>query len=294
MRTVLLIGVVAACHGNGPASTGSASGSGSACATKLDEVARFYNAVADDNASATPPDGLHRGAIEAGVETLAEAAGAPADLTKANVLFVGTRSTVLVEPSGEIRRGASIPYLGAQDPTRTLAIEIDQRVPWQRVEEVREALGGAGYAATGVAYRTKGGAFAGRTIPRVAGAEPGRVDIPTIVDGLAKTAAEHCPDYAKQSATLQSRGLAGDPELLHALARTIPHCDCGIDTAQLEVLPWLVARPLVTVVPFAASAPQLHGPGMTWGDLVRDAEGPVAMALPAIPPPPPPPPPHRR
>jgi hypothetical protein len=80
------------------------------------------------------------------------------------------------------------------------------------------------------------------------------------------------------------------------MARSIPHCDCGVDTAELEVLPWLVARPTITVVPVSTSAPPLHGAdSATWGDLVRDAKGPVPMPPPPpLPPPPPPPPPHRR
>jgi len=64
----------------------------------------------------------------------------------------------------------------------------------------------------------------------------------------------------------------------------------------IEALPWLLAQPLVSVVPFASTAPALHGAdSATWADLVHEAKGPVPMAMPPpLPPPPPPPLPHRR
>jgi hypothetical protein len=282
MRSVLLVGVLAACHR-----------SGKTCTAKLDELARFYEAVAADNASATPRAGLRPAAAAVGVDKLPEATGEPADLSKADVLLVGPTDSALVTAEGEARplHGEEFFPL-APDAKRQLVLEIDERVPWPRVEHVRQRLSaGMPYGSVAVAYRTKG-ALAGRAKPKV----PEPIDIPAIGVALAKTAAVHCPDYAKQLAALQSGGEVGDPALLRALAATISHCDCGVDTSLIEALPWLVAEPLVTVVPFASTAPPLHGAdSATWGDLVRDAKGPVPMMLPPPPaPPPPPPPPHRR
>jgi biopolymer transport protein ExbD len=301
MVRMLLLGVLIACRSSGPApAAGSASAGGSTCTATLDELARLYDAVADDNAKATELAELRQAAMAAGVETLPEVTGAPADLAKADVLLVGTTAIVLVSASGEVQRrdlGDDIDDLGAPDASRPLVLEIDARVPWRRVEQVRQALRrtDAPYATVGVAYRVKG-ALAGRTPPKVPGADSEGVDIPAIGDAIAKKAAVHCKDYAKQLAALQSGGMLGDPALLHALARTISHCDCGVDASLLEALPWLLAQPLVSVVPFASTAPALHGAdSATWADLVHEAKGPVPMAMPPpLPPPPPPPLPHRR
>ena len=208
------------------------------------------------------------------------------------MLLVGPEEAALVTAEGDTRPVHGEFFPDAPDESRLLVLEIDERVPWQRVEQMRQRLSsGTPYASIAVAYRTKG-AFAGRTMPKV----PEPIDIPAIGSALAKTTATHCPDYAKQLAALQSGGMIGDPALLRALAATISHCDCGVDTTLLEALPWLVAGPVITIVPFASEAPALHGAdSATWGDLVRDAKGPVPMMLPPPPaPPPPPPPPHRR
>jgi hypothetical protein len=301
MRRWVLLGALVGCHGGSPASTaGSAGGSGTTCAAKLDELARFYDAVAADNATATPRAPLGQAAIAAGVDALPEATGQPVDLRNADVLLVGPAAIVLVPIAGDVRRldtGGTLEHVDAPPDHRALVIEIDGRVPWQRVEEVREMLGKTDrpYPSIGVAYSVKG-ARAGRVVPQVPGSEPGHIDIAKVGDALAKTVAAHCPDYAKQLAAFQNAESVSDPVRVRMLGATISHCDCGVDTALVELLPWLVAQPLVTVVPLASTGPALHGAdGATWGDLVRDAKGPVPMAMPApLPPPPPPPPPRRR
>jgi hypothetical protein len=289
MKLASVVLVLGACHG---------SKSQSSCTAKLADLAKFYDAVAADNARPQPPSALRIAEMEAGFEKLPLAAGAPADLSKADVLVVGKIGIELVSASGERGRLVTDDVWGLESPdeARELVLYIDEGVPWQKVEKVREDLKtGTGYASIGVAYRAQG-ARAGRTAPKVPGAEPGRVDIPTIFEGIEKTADAHCPEYAKQLLTLQKGARMEDPELLRSMARSIPHCDCGVDTAELEVVPWLAARPMVTVVPVTSSAPPLHGAdSATWGDLVRDAKGPVPMPPPPpLPPPPPPPPPHRR
>jgi PAS domain-containing protein len=283
MRSVLLVGVLVACRG-------SESGS---CAAKLDELARFYDAVAADNATVVQRPALQQAAVETDVRHVPAATGAAVDLRNADVLFVGPAAVELVGISGEIRRIEGTSTLDGVPDHRPLVIEIDERVPWQRVEEVRQLLGKTDrpYPSVGVAYRVDG-ARSGRAMPPL-----GRDhDIPAIGVALAKTTAAHCHDYASQLAAFGSGGIVSDPVRLRMLGATISHCDCGADTALIEVMPWLVAEPLVTVVPLASEGPALHGAdGATWGDLVRIAKGPVAMAMPAsLPPPPPPPPPHRR
>jgi hypothetical protein len=302
MRSSLLLALLVACHGSGPAPpTGSASGSAPSCAAKLDQLATFYEAVAADNAKVRPRPGLRQAELEAGVEALPEAPGAPADLSDDDLLLVGPTAVELVSISGEARRldgGGMLDHVDSSTSgARTLVLEIDESMPWQRVEDVRAVLGKTDrpYPTVAVAYRTQG-ARAGRTPPQLPGAGSDRVDLPMLGDAIAKTAAAHCPDYAKQLAALQSGGTLNDPYLLRSLARTISHCDCGVDPALLEAMPWLAATPLVTTVPFTTTAPPLHGAdSATWGDLVRDAKGPVPMAMPpSLPPPPPPPPPRRR
>jgi hypothetical protein len=297
MRSSLLLGLVAACHG----SATTASGSAGACTAKLDELARFYDAVAADNATVRPRPGLRETELEAGVRDVPEATGAPHDLSDDDLLLVGPEAVELVGISGEVKRldgGGMLDHVDSfTSGPRTLVLEIDERVPWRRVEEVREMLGKTDrpYPTVAVAYRTQG-ARAGRAVPQVPGAGSDHVDIPRLGDAIAKTAAAHCPDYATQLAALQRGGIVNDPYLLRSLARSISHCDCGVDTALLEALPWLVATPLVTTVPLTTIAPPLHGAdSATWGDLVRDAKGPVPMAMPEpLPPPPPPPPPRHR
>jgi hypothetical protein len=292
MNRLAVAVLLAACHGKAPPAT---TGSATSCAGKLDELARFYEAVAADNETVKPHAGLDNATIEADMRTLPAATGAPADLSQADVLLVGTLDAVLVSSAGEIV--PRVNHLEAPDASRALVLEIDERVPWQRVEEVRQILGRTDnrYHAVAVAYRTQH-ALAGRAPPHPPGAGSGGIDIPTIGNALAKTTAEHCPAYAKQLAALQTGGGVSDPALLRALARTISQCDCAVDFDLLETMPWLVAAPLVTAVPLADSAPPLHGAdSATWGDLVREAKGPVPMAMPApLPPPPPPPPRHRR
>jgi hypothetical protein len=289
MKLAGVVLVLGACHG---------SKSQSSCTAKLADLATFYDAVAADNARPQPPSALRMAEMEAGFEKLPLAAGAPADLSKADVLVVGKIGIELVSASGERGRLVTDDVWGLESPdeARELVLYIDEGVPWQKVEKVREDLKtGTGYASIGVAYRSDG-ARAGRTPPKLPGADEHQLNIVAIGDALAKTTAAHCPEYAKQLAALQTSGHLDDPELLRSLGRTIPHCDCGVDLALLEAFPWLVARPGVTVVPVASSAPPLHGAdSATWGDLVRDAKGPVPMPPPPpLPPPPPPPPPHRR
>ncbi len=83
------------------------------------------------------------------------------------------------------------------------------------------------------------------------------------------------------------------PELLRAIAAKLPTCECAVDTALLEALPWLVRPQVVTLVPLAATATMpAETEARTWAELVRANGGkPVAIA---IPPPSPPPPPRRR
>ena len=154
MKRALLLGVLMACHGSDAAKTKS----GSACSGKLDELARFYEAAAADNASATRRMALHDPARDAGVHRLPEVAGAAADLSKADVLLVGPDEGALVTAAGDTR-----PFHGddffpdAPDKTRQLVIEIDERVPWQRVEQIRQRLSyGTPYASIAVAYSTRG------------------------------------------------------------------------------------------------------------------------------------------
>jgi hypothetical protein len=289
MKLAGVVLVLGACHGGK---------SQSSCTAKLADLATFYDAVAADNARPEPPSALRMAEMEAGFEELPLAAGAAADLSKADVLVVGTIGIELISASGERGHLVTGDMWGVElpDPASQLVLFIDERVPWQKVEDVRQHLKTAtGYASIGVAYRSKG-ALAGRTPPKLPGADDSHLDIVTIGTALAKTTAAHCPEYAKQLAALQTSGHLDDSELLRSLGRTIPHCDCDVDLALLEAFPWLVARPAVTVVPVSSSAPPLHGAdSATWGDLVRDAKGPVPMPPPPpLPPRPPPPPPRRR
>ena len=198
MKLAGVVLVLGACHG---------SKSQSSCTAKLADLAKFYDAVAADNARPAPP-ALHEAGIEAGFDKLPLATGAPADLSKADVLVVGKIGIELVSASGERGRLVTDDVWGLESPdeARELVLYIDEGVPWQKVEKVREDLKtGTGYASIGVAYRSDG-ARAGRTPPKVPGADDNHVDIVAIGNALAKTTAAHCPDYAKQLAALQTSG----------------------------------------------------------------------------------------
>jgi hypothetical protein len=245
-----------------------------ACAPQLAELVKFYEAVAADNAR--PGISERTGAATVRIRELPSiGSGAPVDTSHASLLLVGPTDTALV--------------LG---DTGATVLVIDAATPWSRIEDALHKLTVDGAKDVAVAYRVPG-AFAGRTPPKVPGAD--RIDLPSIGQAIAKTAADHCPAYATQLAGLQSGTTAiSDPSLLRGLATALPTCDCNVDMNLLELMPWLVMRGSVTTVPLAASAPA-HDPAQTWGELVAAAKGPVPLALPAPPPPPPPPPPpHRR
>ena len=245
------------------------------CSQQLGELQKFYEAVAADNAMPA-----FRERIETAPVHLRElpsiGSGAPVDVTQATLLVVGPDDTS---------------HIGGEGSATVLF--IDAATPWSRIADTLQGLVRDDVKNVSVAYTVKG-AFARRTPPKLAGSD-GQIDLPTIGDAIAKTTAGHCPAYAKQLATTETGNIAiSDPAFLRGLAAMLPTCDCDVDLHLLEVMPWLVARPLVTTVPLAASAPS-HEPAQTWGDLVAAAKGPVPLALPELPPPPPPPPPpHRR
>lgn len=257
--------VVVGCRG----STHSAGVNASACAPKLVELAKLYDAVAADNATPSISDRLESARVH--VRHLpAIPSGAPADLSKADVLVVGPVENELVKGDGT-----------------SLVLAIDADTPWSRIADTLQQLTFEHATNVSVAYTTHG-ALAGRTPPKIPGAEPDHVDLVTLGEQIAKTTASHCPAYAKQLAALQTGTTPiTDPGFMRGLAATLPTCDCGVDVGLLELEPWLVAKPLVTTVPLAASAPG-HDATQTWGDLVAAAKGPVPLAL--TPPPPPPPP----
>ena len=262
--------VVVGCHG----SSQPGAASQPTCSQKLGELQKFYEAVAADNAM--PP---FRERIESATVRLRElpsiGSGAAVDVSQATLVVVGPDDTSHLPGDGS-----------------ATVLFIDAATPWGRIADTLHELAGGEVKNVSVAYKVKG-AFAGRTTPKIPG--DGQIDLPTIGDAIAKTTASHCPAYAKQLASLENgTGSLSDPAFLRGLAATLPTCDCGVDLNLLEVMPWLVARPLVTTIPLAASAPP-HDAAQTWGDLVAAAKGPVPLALPELPPPPPPPPPpHRR
>ena len=263
--------VVVGCRG----STHSEGVNASACAPKLVELAKFYDAVAADSATPSLSDRLESAAHVHVRHLPAIPSGAPADLSKADVLVVGPFENELLKGDGT-----------------SLVLAIDADTPWSRIADTLHELTIEHATNVSVAYTTHG-AFAGRTPPKIPGAEPDHVDLVELGEKLAKTTASHCPAYAKQLAALQTGTTPmTDPGFMRGLAATLPTCDCGVDMGLLELEPWLVAKPLVTTVPLAASAPG-HDAAQTWGDLVSAAKGPVPLALPELPPPPPPPPPRR-
>jgi len=263
--------VVVGCRG----SSHSEATSKPACSQQLGELQKFYEAVAADNAIPA-----YRERVETSSVRLRElpsiGSGAPADVTQATLLVIGADDTSHIGGDGS-----------------ATVLFIDASTPWSRITDTLRDLPRDDANNVSVAYQIKG-AFAHRAPPKIPGSDD-RIDLPTLGDAIAKTTATHCPAYAKQLASLETgTSSMSDPAVLRGLAATLPTCDCGVDFNLLEVTPWLAARPLVTTVPLAASAPT-HEPAQTWGELVAAAKGPVPLALPELPPPPPPPPPpHRR
>ncbi|MBV8757563.1 MAG: hypothetical protein JO257_09820 [Deltaproteobacteria bacterium] len=254
--------------------SGSHPGEGSAtrpaCSPQLTELAKFYEAVAAENAVPSISARIETSRVRHVPEL---GSGAAVDTSHATLLLVDpSGSTLVTGDSGAV------------------VLVIDAATPWSHVEDVLRTV--APSASVSVAYRVKG-AFADRKPPKAL--DTAQLDLPTIADSLAKTTATHCPAYAAQLAGLKTGTVAiTDPAFLRGLAASLPSCDCDVDLALLEVMPWLTATMQVTTVPLAATAPA-HDPGQTWGDLVAAAKGPVPLALPAAPPPPPPPPlPHHR
>ena len=266
-----VVAVVVGCRG-----ASHSGGAGKECGPKLRELAKFYEAVAADNAMPAFSERIETSTVR--VRDLPSiGSGAPADVSQATLVVIGPDDTSHIPGDGS-----------------ATVLFIDGATPWSRIADALHDLVRDDVKNISVAYKVHG-AFANRTPPKIPGSDDNHIDLPTVGDAIAKTTASHCPAYAKQLAGLENGTVSiSDPAFLRGLAATLPTCDCGVDLGLLEVMPWLVARPLVTTVPLAASAPS-HDPKQTWAELVSAAKGPVPLALPELPPPPPPPPPpHRR
>ncbi|HEY1815122.1 MAG TPA: hypothetical protein VGG74_22400 [Kofleriaceae bacterium] len=247
MRAVA-IALMAACgHPQSP----SQSPPVSACERELDDVAHFYEAVADEiTASPTPPG------VDRAPRTMPLVDAPAADATHVDVVFVARDRRDVVLASGD--RVGQIPP--GDNP---IVVAFDADVPWRDVIATLRSLARPSIA---LAYRTHG-AKLGRIKP-VAGASLASVSAAT---------ADRCPHFPLDRFTTASPDTA---DILRGLARSVRTCSCDVDRAQLEALPSLVMPELFAIVPLATTVPAIAaGSGATFGEVVHgNGDKPLASA----------------
>lgn len=269
------------------------------CRARLAALARFYEAVAAEQA--TPSRMAVRIAQSQAKANLVTFEGPPADTAKSDVLVVGRKRVIMVPVEGvqqdiqlddldDDATGMSL-VISPTGETSSLVIEIGADTPVRTVARIllhlaRPEIGGS-YKSIAIAYQVDG-PFEGKVPPQIAGFRPGDVDLAQASRTIAQDATAHCPTLATKLAHLAETSSPAAPK---DLAPALTSCDCSVDFAPLEALPWLMRAPVVTVVPLAATAPPLPADDTTWAELVRRNGGkPPAVALPpraALPPPPP-------
>ncbi len=274
------------------------------CAGALDELAKFYAAVATDQDSPLHL-GLEQAEVEVGVhgDSLALATNARvADTSGSDYLVVGPDRVVLVSPTGEARPVELDLWTPTHGGSPTLVIAIAPKTPWRIVRELYSDLAEGDpanrYATIGFAYRAKG-AFEHRKPPSVPGGYEDHVDLATLFDAIAKDTAFNCPQLAVDPATM-AEGERFDAALLRTMGGHVTGCTCASNLSVLEAIPWLQRKPLVAVEPIGTSAGDRRSiietapDDATWGSVVHDnGDQPLAIPPPPPRPPPPPPPPPR-
>ena len=265
------------------------------CRARLAELARFYRAVAAEQLASPSRMAVRIAREHAGADELVTISGPPAETSSSDVLVVGREHTILVPVEGDgLERwldGDDLDQIFPGGKTSSLVIEIGADTPARAVARIVRRLARPdefGYKTIAIGYRGED-AFAGRVPPKIPGFRPGDVDLGQAGRTISEAASAHCAALAVKLAHLDSTALT--PGVLSELAPTLSSCDCSVDLAPLEALPWMLREPVVTVVPLARSAPPVPEVDTTWAELVRKNGGkPPAVALPPRPPPPPRPP----
>lgn len=255
---------------------------------RLTELAQFYRAVATEQTTFAEPELV---AFATHLHSLVVVEGSPSDTRNDDVLALRPGWATLITTDGEDHPLDEVELRSAimrAGKSSSLLLEISPDTPSREVARALRDLAipppPYAYTTIAIAYQVDG-VFAHRSVPKIQGLVPGEIDIPSAGVTIAKDAEAHCPALAAYLDRL--RDSAG-PDLLRDAAPLLASCDCTVDVAPLEALPWLVRTRLFTAVPLVASAPALPDDDTPWQELVRRNGGkPLAVALPPFVPVPP-------